>query len=113
VRYFFFVLTVLLHNFWVLVNLFAQAFSLWKISLSMLKDIAGAILGFAPTPRCKHPQRKLWVAILLGKNTTVKCCMTLLSYLYSFFQKPLRRNGKFYTNILDFLVSTGFCIIPK
>lgn len=97
-RYFFFVLSVLLHNFWVLVNLFAHTFSLWKISLCMLKDIVRAILGFAPKPCYKHPQRKLWIAILLGKNTTVRCCM-VLPYLYSFFSKVISRNGKFYTNI--------------
>jgi len=85
VRYFFFVLSALLHNFWVLMNLFAQTSSLWKISLNMLKDITKAILGFASIPNYKHPQRKLWLTILLGKNTTAKCCAAL-SFMYSFFK---------------------------
>jgi len=85
VRYFFFVLSALLHNFWVLMNLFAQTSSLWKVSLNMLKDITKAILGFASIPNYKHPQRKLWLTILLGKNTTAKCCAAL-SFMYSFFK---------------------------
>lgn len=66
VRYFFFVLTVLLHNFWVLVNLFASTFSLWKVSLNMVKDAIKAILGFFNVSHYRHVQRKLWVKILVG-----------------------------------------------
>ena len=66
VRYFFFVLAALLHNFWVLVSLMAQVFSLGKVPLNMLKDVAKTILGLAPAPNYKHAQRKLWLEILVG-----------------------------------------------
>ncbi len=65
VRYFFFVLTALLHNFWVLVNLFAKVFSLWDVSLNMIKEVMKLIFCFSPTPDYKHAQRKLWLNILL------------------------------------------------
>jgi putative transposase len=66
VRYFFFVLTVLLHNFWVLVNLFGKTYALGTVSLTLIKEVACAMLGLAPAPLFKHAQRKLWVEILLG-----------------------------------------------
>lgn len=66
VRFFFFVLTALLHNFWVLVNLFAYTFSLRKVSLNMFKDICKAIFDISFARDYKHVQRKLWVDILVG-----------------------------------------------
>jgi len=81
-------------------NLFTQTFFLWKISLNMLKDIAKAILGFAPIPHYKHPQRKLWLTILLGKTRRQSAAWHYLLLL--FFQKPVRRNSKIYVNLLDF-----------
>lgn len=66
VRYFFFVLTVLLHNFWVLVNLFGKTYEIGKVSLNFIKEIECAIIGLTPIPSYKHAQRKLWVSILLG-----------------------------------------------
>lgn len=66
VRYFFFVLAALLHNFWVLVSLLGKTFFLGKVSLNMFKDLAKALFGFAKAPCYKHAQRKLWVKLLLG-----------------------------------------------
>lgn len=66
VRYFFFVLTALLYNFWVLARLLAEVFSLCKISLNMFKDICKTLFGFAIAPKYKHAQHKLWLGILLG-----------------------------------------------
>lgn len=65
VRFFFFVLAALLHNFWVLICLFGKTFSIGEISLNMFKDLVKALFGFAKAPRYKHAQRKLWVKLLL------------------------------------------------
>jgi len=66
VRFFFFIVGVLLHNFWVLLNLIGNIFGIGEISLSILKDILSAAYEFAAIPHYKHPQRKLWVKLLLG-----------------------------------------------
>jgi hypothetical protein len=85
IRFFFFMLGVILHNLWVLLNMLAASFGAVAISLNVMKDILKIMHGLAALQSYKHPQRELWVEILLGKNTTVKCC-TMLSHLYSFFK---------------------------
>jgi hypothetical protein len=87
VRFFFFMIGVLFHNFWVLLNLLGNAFGIGGIPLNIMKDIVKAAYGFAAIPHYKHGQRELWVKILLGKNTAVKCCK-ILSHQY-FFSKAI------------------------
>jgi len=66
IRFFFFVIAAILHNFWVLLTLMADVFHLLPLSLDNFKDILKALYGFAPVPHYKHPQREPWVKILLG-----------------------------------------------
>ena len=66
IRFFFFLLGVILHNFWVLLNLLAASFGALKISLDVMKDILKAVYGFCEVKSYKHPQRELWVKILIG-----------------------------------------------
>lgn len=70
VRYFFFVLTILLHNFWVLVGIFTKEFSLCGVSLNMIKEITKRILGLPTTSNYKDAQRQLLMSILVGQATT-------------------------------------------
>lgn len=66
IRFFFFIISAILHNFWVLLTLMAEVFHLIPPSLSSFKDIVKALYGFAPVPHYKHPQRERWVKILIG-----------------------------------------------
>lgn len=66
VRYFFFVLSALLQNFWVLINFMRRQIHLCELSLNMFKDILKAVFGLAPLPKYKHAQRKPWLGIVLG-----------------------------------------------
>jgi len=66
IRFFFFVIGVVLHNLWVLLNLLAPVFGVVSISLDVLKDILKAVYGFTALQFYKHPQRERWAKILLG-----------------------------------------------
>lgn len=81
IRFFFFLLGVIIHNLWVLLNLLAESLGIASISLCVVKDILKAAYGIAPTPDYKHSQRELWVRMLLGKTSTKKqteFCSSLL-----------------------------------
>lgn len=89
IRFLFFLIGMLLHNLWVLLNLLSKDCSLIEISLVVLKDILRAFYGFAATPSYKHPQRERWAKILLGKNTTKKqrkSCDFLIFFTATFHQ---------------------------
>lgn len=66
VRFFFFVLTALLHNFWVLLALIAERYNLMEISIRVFKNILRRIFCFDTLHSYKHPQRELWMKILAG-----------------------------------------------
>lgn len=66
VRFFFFVLTALLHNFWVLLALIAKRFNLMEISIRVFKNIFRKIFCFDTLHSYKHPQRELWMKVLVG-----------------------------------------------
>jgi len=70
VRFFFFLLGVIFHNFWVLLRLLATEFGAVAISIDVMKDILKEAYGLNTPLSYKHWQRELWVKILLGKNTT-------------------------------------------
>ena len=72
VRFLFFALTLLLHNFWVLVNLLAPSFSFSQISLSLFKEMLAAVLGFVSRRHYKHTQRERWAAFLGCASTSAK-----------------------------------------
>lgn len=63
-RYLFFAITVLLHNFWVLANMVAPTLGLKPISLSFFKKCIEAAVSHLPRPRSKCPQRERWAAVL-------------------------------------------------
>ena len=64
VRFFFFALTLLLHNFWVLVNFFTSGFGkMARLPLEIFKEMIMVLFGMAPMPRYKQTQRKLWVVV--------------------------------------------------
>lgn len=66
IRFFFFLIGVMLHNFWVLLNLLAASFGALKISLNVMKKILSGAFGFCEVKHYKHPQRELWIKILIG-----------------------------------------------
>jgi len=66
IRFFFFLLGVIFHNLWVLLNLLAASFGAFEITKDALKDILKMVYGFAAVRSYKHPQRQLWVKILVG-----------------------------------------------
>lgn len=69
IRFFFFILGVIAHNIWVLLNSLAESLGAKPISLDMMKDIFRMKYGFVMVQTYKHPQLQLWVKILLGKTT--------------------------------------------
>lgn len=66
IRFFFFVIGVILHNLWVLLNLLSESLGTIAISLNLMKDILKVAYGFMMLQSYKHPQRERWVKILLG-----------------------------------------------
>lgn len=66
IRFFFFMLGVIFHNVWVLLRLLAAFFCIAPISLDNMKDILKVMHGLSAAQSYKHPQRELWVKILLG-----------------------------------------------
>ena len=70
IRFFFFMIGVIFHNVWVMLNLLAVSLGLPSLSLNVFVDILKRSQGIRGVQSYKHPQRQLWVKILLGKNTT-------------------------------------------
>lgn len=70
VRFFFFIMGAMFHNFWVLLSLLASSFGASKLSISVFIDIMKCFFVIREAEHYKHPQRELWIGVLLGKNTT-------------------------------------------
>lgn len=72
VRYLFFAMTVLLHNFWVLATMIAPFICLPQPTISFFKECILTILLQLPRLRSKSPQREHWAAVLGGKIPTLQ-----------------------------------------
>lgn len=108
VRFFFFALTLLLHNFWVLVNLFTRYIpGCLKLSLRIFKEIISAILGIAPMPHYKHVQRKPWAFLLnallnvgeyIRLTTGFFCVFAFFSFENDYANAKVGKNAEFCLN---------------
>ena len=72
VRYLFFAMTLLLHNFWVLATMIAPGICLPPPTISFFKECILTTLLQLPRLRSKNPQRERWAAVLGGKISTLQ-----------------------------------------